>query len=551
MAQNKKTMFRLCVMLFGISLFSMTGVSVSAAQKEAICDGVSIDGIDIGGMTKEEAIEALDAYVAGLRGKEIAVALDEEIAMTTVGDLGFNCVESDSIDKALDLGRVGNLIKRYKEVKDAKEVGVNYELTFHLDDQKLAEFVNVECSKDDKLAQNATVQRLNGQFAYTKEVIGRKVNVEGTSQMIQDAILTDRNHEDILLDAMMEEDIPQYGLDTVQNVNALLGTFTTNYSTSSRERKNNIANASRLISGSVVYPGETFSCYEKMAPFTTANGYYSAHAYVNGMVEDSIGGGVCQVSTTLYNAVLRSELEIVQRAEHSMTVSYVDVAFDAAIAGTYKDLKFKNNLDIPVLVEAIANGTTLTFNIYGAETRPSSHSVEFKSEVISKTEPPKDVITEDKTQPTTYRKVTQSAYTGYVAVLYKYIYENGQLVDKIQINKSTYKASPNYVTVGTMVVEEEEPENPEVEESTNPDKEPEEDPDKKPEKDPDKKPEKDPNKKPDKDDTDKKPVKDPDKEDTSEVEKPEDTKPEDSVEEEDASVEQEQTVDAEDSEVDD
>ena len=288
-----------------------------------------------------------------------------------------------------------------------------------------------------------------------------------------------------------------------------------------------------------------------MAPFTTANGYYSAHAYVNGMVEDSIGGGVCQVSTTLYNAVLRSELEIVQRAEHSMTVSYVDVAFDAAIAGTYKDLKFKNNLDIPVLVEAIANGTTLTFNIYGAETRPSSHSVEFKSEVISKTEPPKDVITEDKTQPTTYRKVTQSAYTGYVAVLYKYIYENGQLVDKIQINKSTYKASPNYVTVGTMVVEEEEPENPEVEESTNPDKEPEEDPDKKPEKDPDKKPEKDPNKKPDKDDTDKKPVKDPDKEDTSEVEKPEDTKPEDSVEEEDASVEQEQTVDAEDSEVDD
>ena len=94
---------------------------------------------------------------------------------------------------------------------------------------------------------------------------------------------------------------------------------------------------------------------------------------------------------------------------------------------------------------------------YGCEPRDTANRrVEYKSEVISKTEPPKDVIKEDPTKPTTYREVTQSAHTGYVAILYKYVYENGVLVDTIRVNKSTYSAAPNYITVGTMVVEEEE-----------------------------------------------------------------------------------------------
>ena len=431
-------------------MISMGSVNAKAAKDETICDGVYIDKVNVSGMTREEAQEAVDSYIKGLMEKEIAVVLDDEMAVTSIQELGYACNENTYLDEAMNIGKIGNLIKRYKDLKDVENGGLNFTLEFTLDGDAVRNFIETQCSIYDIQAQNATVQRSNGQFVYTKEVTGSKVDVDATYEAISNAILNNWNQLDVVVDAVIVEDVPQYTLEMVQKCNTLLGTYSTNYSTSSTERKNNIANAAKLINNSIIYPGEVFSCYEKMNPFTPENGYYSAGAYVNGMVEDSIGGGVCQVSTTLYNAVLKSELEIVERAAHSMTVSYVPVSFDAAIAGTYKDLKFKNNLEVPILVEAIANGTTITFNIYGYETRDTvNRKVEYKSEVISKTEPPKDVITEDPTQPTTYRKVTQGAYTGYVAVLYKYVYENGVLVDTIQVNRSTYKASPAYVTVGT------------------------------------------------------------------------------------------------------
>lgn len=508
MARKRRSCSRLCVMLVAIAFFYASGIKVTAAQENTICNGVIINGIDIGGMTKEKAQDTMESYVEELQKKEVAIALDEEIALTTVGDLGYAYEENTYLDEAFSLGKVGNLIKRYKEIKDVENDGIEYELVFHLDPVKVDEFLTSQCSQYDQEAVNASVQRVNGQFVYTKEITGRKLNVEKTSQLLQDALLNEWNCENVAIDAVIEDDIPQYTYEDVQKCNTLLGTFTTNYSTSSSERKSNIANASRLMTNAVVYPGEIYSCYENMAPFTRENGYHSAHAYINGMVEDSIGGGVCQVSTTLYNALLRAELEIVERAAHSMTVSYVDVSFDAAIAGNYKDLKFRNNLDVPVIIEAIANGTTITFNVYGNETRSANRKVEYKSEVLSKTEPPKDVITEDPNQPTTYHKVTQSAYTGYVAVLYKYVYENGALVSKTQINKSTYKASPNYITVGTMVVEEEELEEENPEENK-PDKDEEPDKDDNPDKDekpnstekPDKDPDKEPDMKPEQEDT--------------------------------------------------
>lgn len=455
MKLSKLKVCRLLILLTGVIFLCMGSVKAEAAKNDTICDGgVYIDDVNVSGMTREEAQEAINAYLDGLMEKEIAVVLDDEVVITSVKELGYACNENTYLDEAMSVGKTGNLIKRYKDLKDVENVGLYFELEFTLDESAVRNFIETQCSVYDIEAQNATVQRSGGQFVYTKEVTGRKLDVDATYQAISNAILKDWNQLDVVVDAVMIEDIPQYTLEMVQKCNTLLGTFNTNYSTSSTSRKNNIANAARLINNSIIYPGEVFSCYEKMNPFTSANGYYSAGAYVNGMVEDSIGGGVCQVSTTLYNAVLKAELEIVERAAHSMTVSYVPVSFDAAIAGTYKDLKFKNNLEVPVLVEAIANGSTMTFNIYGYETRDTANrKVEYKSEILSKTEPPKDVVTEDPTQPTTYRKVTQGAYTGYVAVLYKYVYENGVLVDTIQVNRSTYKASPAYVTVGTKVEE--------------------------------------------------------------------------------------------------
>ena len=124
---------------------------------------------------------------------------------------------------------------------------------------------------------------------------------------------------------------------------------------------------------------ETLSGYECMQPFTTANGYATAAAYQGGQVVDSIGGGVCQIATTIYNMALQAELEIAQRQNHSMIVTYVKPSMDAAIAGTVKDIKITNNYSTPIYVEGYTEGRKLTFTCCGKETRPANRKVEYVS----------------------------------------------------------------------------------------------------------------------------------------------------------------------------
>ena len=157
---------------------------------------------------------------------------------------------------------------------------------------------------------------------------------------------------------------------------------------------------------------------------------------------------MCQVATTLYNAVIRAELDIVQRYNHSMIVSYVKPSDDAAIAGTYKDLKFKNNLDNPVYIEGYCSGGVITFNVYGVETRPANREISFRSETISEEDP----VTQfkfDAGQPVGYFNTEQSAHKGVTARLWKTVTVDGTVQSDEVFNNSKYKSSPKIVTVGT------------------------------------------------------------------------------------------------------
>ena len=201
----------------------------------------------------------------------------------------------------------------------------------------------------------------------------------------------------------------------------------------------------------MLYPGEEFSVYSCLAPFTVANGYHMAPRYNNGKVEDTLGGGCCQVSTTLYNALLYAEIEITARSCHSMLVHYVDPSRDAAIAGdgesAGKDLKFKNNTDVPIYIAASAGGRNITFTIYG-KAKPAGRTVELQA-VKTATISPSEVITKDSSKPSTYRSVTSSGTAGAKAVLYRIIKQDGKVVSKKQINSSYYMAVARQVTVGT------------------------------------------------------------------------------------------------------
>ncbi|MDF2541902.1 MAG: hypothetical protein K0S47_1620 [Herbinix sp.] len=457
---NKKIIILSAVLLLSLSFVIGNAFIASAVEDgNTITDGVFIDEVNISGMTRQEAEDAVSSFVDTLRGKSVTIDVDNNLVETSLTELGFNYSLNDTVDQALNLGKTGNLIKRYKDLKDIKETNMVYPISFTLDDNKIKELVKNECSKFNVDPVNATVSRKDGSFIYTDHQAGRTVQIDDTVALIKDAVLEDWNRSDIVVTAAVEDEMPEYTRDIVEQCNKLLGTFTTEYASSAEGRAANLANGARLINNTVLYPGDIFSAYEYLTPFTVENGYYQAGAYLNGKVIDSIGGGACQVTTTLYNAVLFSELEVVERAAHSMTISYVDLSRDAAIAGTYKDFKFKNNLDIPILIEASTKNRQITFKIWGHETRDASRTVKYETVVLNEKQPPKDVVTEDPSQPTTYKKVTQSAHVGYTAELYKVVYENNVEVSRERINKSVYEAAPRYITVGTKVVEEKPPKN--------------------------------------------------------------------------------------------
>lgn len=229
--------------------------------------------------------------------------------------------------------------------------------------------------------------------------------------------------------------------------NTTLGSYTTKYNPSAANRSKNVAVAANKINGYVIAPGAEFSYNDVVGKRTAANGFFNAPVYENGKSVDGIGGGVCQVSTTLYSAVLYSDLEIVSRQNHSMPVSYVPLGQDATVVDGYIDFKFKNNTNYPIKITASASGGKMAVSIQGTK-RDVERTVKLEHVKVSEI-PPTSKETQVADLPLGTRVVTAKGKTGYVIKSTKHVYENGVLVESKSLGKSTYKMVPEEVNVGT------------------------------------------------------------------------------------------------------
>ncbi|MCD8241678.1 MAG: VanW family protein [Lachnospiraceae bacterium] len=435
------------VLLSVCLLVFLSGMKVSAAET-TILSGVSIEGVDVSGMTRDEVLSALENYETGLDKESLTLQIGENELEADLSSFGVTYSNEDVVDEALSLGRTGNIVKRYKDQKDLQYSGKDYALGRTADEDMVRTYVEETCTQYDQEAQNASLTRENGSFTFVAGVEGLELDVDAAVSEIIDYLENDWTSGENVLELSVEVTEPEGSAEDLAYVQDLLGTYTTSFSTSSSDRCKNLESGAAHIDGTVLYPGEEFSAYEAVAPFTEENGYAMAGSYLNGEVVDSMGGGICQVSTTLYNAVLRAELEVTERSPHSITVHYVDLSEDATIAGTYKDFKFVNDTDYPIYIEAYTTSDKkITFNIYGKETRDSNRTIEFESVTVSTTEPT-TVLVEDASQGLGYKSVS-SGSTGYVAELYKIVYVDGVETERIRVNKSTYQVTNRTVTYGT------------------------------------------------------------------------------------------------------
>ncbi len=414
-----------------------------------IMQGIYVDDINLSGKTYDEAVNLIRDKVNSMSGANITLhSIGDNTVEVTAADLGLKWDDTNMVADALYVGRAGNIVERYKERKDLEHNKRVYPLNVEFDRETVMSIVNEQGSLHNIEAENATLSKADGDFVVTPGTKGEKIDVNASVSRIMSG-LDNFTGNDMTFDMVVIEDVPKASAEDLEKIHDIIGSYKTSFSTSGADRSGNVRNGTRLVNGTVLLPGEQFSMYNTVSPFTEENGYFLAGSYLNGMVVESLGGGICQVSSTLYNAVLRAELQVDERHNHSMIVSYVDLSSDAAISGTSKDFKFTNSSDTPIYIEGITTSDKqVIFNIYGVETRPNNRKVTYESEQLSETVPEGEKIIADPSAPVGTIS-TQSAHTGYTGKLWKIVTVDDKETERTEVNKSTYLPTPKTATVGT------------------------------------------------------------------------------------------------------
>ena len=217
----------------------------------------------------------------------------------------------------------------------------------------------------------------------------------------------------------------------------VLGQCTTDFNPGNVGRTTNVLLATDFCNGVILMPGDVFSYNEAVGPRTYERGFKDATVYVGNSAEDGVGGGICQVSSTIYYAALRADLAIVERYAHSRMVTYVPLGEDATVAWGSKDFRFENNTPFPIKVVTSHKTNNLTVKLLGTQTVPNK-VVKIVTTELSKT--PFEVVYEiDETLPVGTEKVDSNGYTGYKTESYRVVYIDGKEVSRTFENKSTYK----------------------------------------------------------------------------------------------------------------
>ena len=486
---------------------------------EKIYEGVFVGTEDVGNLTVDEAAAKLEAAIKIDEGRTIVLSCEGKEVSFVLGDTGVKLDALKSAENAFKEGREGTRKEKLKRIKEIKKEKVNVDVVFSYGNDVLLVKINELANQVDIPERELTVELEGEELVITRGKAGKRIIEASAKKQIEKAILDTstsvvelkteevkppeltlsylknqvctkpqdatykiENHRLTIIDekvgieidfdkaeSILEESpgdvvrIPATVRQpevTAEKIKAelfpdLLGTYQSRYNTSNVARSHNVALASSLISDIVLAPGEVFSYNDIVGPRTAERGFREAGVYVGNKVEQGLGGGICQVSSTLYNAVVLSDLKIVYRTNHSLPVSYVPMGRDATVSYGSIDFKFSNNTGAPIKIVAQASGGRNTISIYGIKQNPS-RTIEITSECTG-VYPPRVEKIEDPLLPEGEIKVEEEGANGSSYVTYKITKENGKTVKTETLAKSRYSATDRVERVGTMKVPTEAP----------------------------------------------------------------------------------------------
>lgn len=431
---------------FFIVLLASSAVLFLSGEK--IAPNVSIDGYDVGRMTLAEAMNELkNAFDNNLNQAYMTLKHGEKTWQLNYKDIDYSYDYDRALAEAYSLTRQGSLFNRYIDSILIRMNKKDITIGFSYDKEKVAQFIKNISKEIDSEPIDATIRLVSGKFQITDEKPGSRLDQEKAVNMISEAIDSKSIANVELPVDVIDAEITRADLS---NITDKLGEYSTSFNASNESRSYNIKLATKSVTDVLVRPGETFSLNKTIGPRLAKYGYRTAKVIINNEYVDGIGGGICQVSSTLYNAALLANLKIVERKNHSLPSSYIAMGRDATISGDYIDFKFMNNTPYPLYIYGEVKGNQVRFSIYG-KNENKGRQIKIKTEILKKIEP-KIKIIEDSSLPVGTKIVEKKAIPGYVVRSYRVIVENGKEVLVEPLYTDTYRASDGVTRVGTKPV---------------------------------------------------------------------------------------------------
>lgn len=511
---NKKTKIILIILLVlvCIIIFFSTIFAIFSSMNSKVISGISLQGINVSGLKKEEIESRFKEMIDNLEQKEIVLKYGEVENNINFTELDINYHVDKAIDEACNLGRGSNILKNnfdiirtiilkrnipilidYNEEILDKKIdsimailpGAVQEYSYYIEDEeliitrgksgitidkdKLKKLINEEINSLEsntaiinipvvnKEADQIDLEKIHSEIykeakdAYvTQEPLTVHPNVNGVDfaiSMDEAKNLIQEDKEEYIIPlkiTIADKTVSDLGEEAFPNT---LGTFTTRYDASNKNRSNNISLASEKIDGTVIMPGEIFSYNQTVGKRTIDAGFKEAGAYAGGKVIQEVGGGICQVSSTLYNAVLYANLEIVDRSNHYFQTSYVDAGRDATVSWGTVDFKFRNNRQYPIKIEAISKNGVTKISIKGIK-EEKEYEVIIHSEITSIIQ--KTVkYEEDSSLDSSVEEVEQEGHNGCTSKTYKTLKLNGATVSTEEISTDYYHPLEKIIKKGT------------------------------------------------------------------------------------------------------
>lgn len=385
-----------CLLATG-ALVLLASLLIKGTEKDRIAPGIELCGRDVSGMTIEELERTIEGLVPEMRlelrcpylsenreevegwaksaGQETGriIVREDEVCLVIEEPVFAVCAEDvvKAVTETSSKVKVWEWLyeKVFRRPHRRREVTVD----FIWNEEYVTECMHrlksvVECDR-----QNASLHWKDGSVLVEEGCRGLRISGKEWQQTAEQMAAEMEEHlqngwrEETILKLPAKGTVLLPAVTTAQakHCDTIIGEFSTLYTGAGAGRAKNIATGASKLHQKVILPGEEFSVAEALLPFTEPNGYAPGGTYIDGVLAESIGGGVCQLSTTLYNALLYTKLDITQRAPHSLPVGYIPLGRDAAIAGDYKDLKFKNTTKTPVLLLCVATGNEVRVTLYG------------------------------------------------------------------------------------------------------------------------------------------------------------------------------------------